>query len=214
AALALFDPAACNRFRVEVTDDGHDVALGFVRVTVSGAGASASTCLFDGRPDNASPSCAARDLCDGNGLSFDVASVGTGDADGDGIPSGLGGGCDNCPSAYNPDQADGDGDGVGDACDNCPSVYNPDQADSSRDAVADARPNSPCAPRPACHGSGFNGDVAAADACAADADGNPTGVGDSHDNCPTVSNPAQDDADRDGLGDACDNCPSVYNPDQ
>src|SRR5947208_16772362 len=77
AALALFDPAACNRFRVEVTDDGHDVALGFVRVTVSGAGASASTCLFDGRPDNASPNCAARDLCDGNGLSFDVASVGT-----------------------------------------------------------------------------------------------------------------------------------------
>src|SRR6266705_3594501 len=125
ATLALFDPAACNRFRVEVTDDGHDVALGFVRVTVSGAGAAASTCLFDGRPDNASPSCAARDLCDGNGLSFDVASVGTGDAcaacppgtdqDGDGICDAV----DNCPYASNPDQADRDGDGIGDACDNC-----------------------------------------------------------------------------------------------
>ena len=77
ATLALYDPAACNRFRVDVSGDGHDVALGFVRVTVSGAGAAASTCLFDGRPDNASPNCAARDLCDGNGLSFDVASVGT-----------------------------------------------------------------------------------------------------------------------------------------
>src|SRR5439155_1027287 len=191
AALALFDPAACNRFRVEVTDDGHDVALGFVRVTVSGAGASASTCLFDGRPDNASPSCAARDLCNGNGLSFDVASVGTGDADGDGIPGGLGGGCDNCPSAYNPDQADGDGDGVGDACDNCPSVPNPEQLDSDFDGIGDV-----------------------CDACPTGADSDHDGVCDSHDNCPTVSNPGQEDADHDGLGDACDNCPSVYNPDQ
>src|SRR5437867_1999368 len=34
ATLALFDPAACNRFRVNA-NDGWDVALGFVRVTVS-----------------------------------------------------------------------------------------------------------------------------------------------------------------------------------
>src|SRR5881396_1596595 len=191
AALALFDPAACNRFRVEVTDDGHDVALGFVRVTVSGAGASASTCLFDGRPDNASPSCAARDLCDGNGLSFDVASVGTGDADGDGIPSGLGGGCDNCASVYNPDQADGDGDGVGDACDNCPSVYNPDQADGNGDGHGDA-----------CAG------------CPAGVDRDLDGICGPVDNCPFTYNPDQADRDGDGVGDACDSCPSVPNPDQ
>src|SRR5439155_3774664 len=49
ATLALFDPAACNRFRVNA-NDGWDVALGFVRVTVSGGGTSASTCLFDGFP--------------------------------------------------------------------------------------------------------------------------------------------------------------------
>ena len=94
ATLALFDPAACNRFRVNA-NDGWDVALGFVRVTVSGGGTSASTCLFDGFPGNPSATCADRDLCDGSGLSFDVASVGTGDADGDGVPGGLGGGCDN-----------------------------------------------------------------------------------------------------------------------
>src|SRR5437016_5171478 len=48
ATLALFDPAACNRFRVDVSGDGVDVALGFVRVSVSSGGASANTCLFDG----------------------------------------------------------------------------------------------------------------------------------------------------------------------
>jgi len=233
AALALFDPAACNRFRVEVTDDGHDVALGFVRVTVSGAGASASTCLFDGSPDNASPSCAARDLCDGNGLSFDVASVGTGDADGDGIPSGLGGGCDNCASVYNPDQADGDGDGVGDACDNCPSVYNPDQADGNGDGHGDA-----CAGCPAGGDQDGDGICDAVDNCPyvynpdqADRDGD--GIGDACDNCvgpgidrdldgicdpvdncPFTYNPDQADRDGDGVGDACDSCPSVPNPDQ
>jgi hypothetical protein len=36
----------------------------------------------------------------------------TGDADGDGVPDED----DNCPSAFNPEQADADGDGIGDAC--------------------------------------------------------------------------------------------------
>ncbi len=37
------------------------------------------------------------------------------DSDGDGIPDV----CDNCSSAFNPDQADADGDVIGDACDPC-----------------------------------------------------------------------------------------------
>lgn len=35
------------------------------------------------------------------------------DSDGDGVPDDA----DNCPGAWNPDQADGDGNGIGDACD-------------------------------------------------------------------------------------------------
>lgn len=40
-----------------------------------------------------------------------------GDADGDGLREDLG--HDDCPFAFDPDQADRDRDGVGDACDNC-----------------------------------------------------------------------------------------------
>src|SRR5437867_4663943 len=138
AALALFDPAACNRFRVDVTGGGQDVALGFVGVTVSMGGASKSICLFDGFPGNPSATCAARDLCDGSFFSFGVASVGGGDVDGDGVPDGLGTGCDDCPNAFDPQQTDTDGDGVGDACDNCPTVHNPDQADRDGDGIGDA----------------------------------------------------------------------------
>lgn len=69
---------------------------------------------------------------------------------------------DNCPSAFNPDQADSNGDGRGDvcqginnsacaqttghdsdgdkfpdACDNCPGTPNPDQSDVDKDRVGD-----------------------------------------------------------------------------
>ena len=65
------------------------------------------------------------------------------DADGDGIylPA------DNCPGAYNPNQADIDRDGAGDACDNCPLDFNPDQLDSDGDGRGDACPG--CPPPPA-----------------------------------------------------------------
>jgi hypothetical protein len=45
------------------------------------------------------------------------------DADGDGHNNTA----DNCPTVANPDQAEYDGDGFGDACDNCPTAWNPDQ---------------------------------------------------------------------------------------
>src|SRR5438067_2330278 len=159
AALALFDPAACNRFRVDVTGGGQDVALGFVGVTVSMGGASKSICLFDGFPGNPSATCAARDLCDGSFFSFGVASVGGGDVDGDGVPDGLGTGCDDCPNAFDPQQTDTDGDGVGDACDNCPTQPNPGQEDRDGDGIADA-----CGPQVSIAGmvagdTGFTADV-------------------------------------------------------
>jgi len=84
------------------------------------------------------------------------------DADGFGTPGYPGSTCpdDNCPMAYNPDQADSDGDGIGDACDNCtdidgdgfgepeftanicaldncPYLYNPDQIDTDADGLGD-----------------------------------------------------------------------------
>ena len=83
--------------------------------------------------------------------------VGGGDTDGDGVPDCI----DNCPTAYNPNQADYDNDGIGDACDtcqdtdhdgfgdpgfpsntclqdNCPTVFNTDQTDTNHDGVGDA----------------------------------------------------------------------------
>src|SRR5438067_14868 len=191
AALALFDPAACNRFRVDVTGGGQDVALGFVGVTVSMGGASKSICLFDGFPGNPSATCAAPDLCDGSFFSFGVASVGGGDVDGDGVPDGLGTGCDDCPNAFDPQQTDTDGDGVGDACDNCPSVSNPDQADRNGDGIGDAC--DACPARDAGPTASNTGQAAT------DADG----VGDACDNCPTQPNPGQEDRDGDGIADAC-----------
>ncbi|MBU0982224.1 MAG: SBBP repeat-containing protein [candidate division Zixibacteria bacterium] len=86
---------------------------------------------------------------------------------------------DNCPLAYNPDQADTtDFDGIGNACDddwdndgvaniddNCPYVYNLLQEDFDDD-----------------------------------------GAGDSCDNCLEVANFSQTESDGDGVGDACDMC--------
>src|SRR5437016_4212771 len=239
ATLALFDGASCNDFRVDVGSGGGSLVLAFVRVTVSTAGAPATTCLFDGFPENASPSCTDRDTCASPFASV-VASVGGSDPDGDGIGGGVGVGCDNCPNASNPDQADSDGDGVGDACDNCPAVANPDQADRDGDGIGDAC--DPCPDSPDSDGDGvcdaldncpftYNPDQADAegdgfgDACDfcpgpgtvdtdGDSDCDDAGVCDPRDNCPLVANVGQEDRDADGVGDACDNCPAVANPGQ
>ncbi len=190
ATLSLFDPTMCNSFRVDVADKGsHDVVLGFIDVTVSTSTTSASECLFDGFAGNSNPTCASRNLC--ANFSFDVSTVSSDDPDADGVPSGIGTGCDICPYVPNPDQnpTDTDGDGIPDACDNCPAIVNPDQTDSDGDGVGDACDNCVFVRNPD----------------QTDSDGD--GIGDTCDNCPTVANPDQADSDRDGIGDACDPCP-------
>lgn len=65
------------------------------------------------------------------------------DIDGDGVPN------DQDAFPLDPAEwADSDGDGVGDNHDNCPFAFNPDQADSQHDGVGDA-----CRPRPAQSGN-------------------------------------------------------------
>jgi hypothetical protein len=234
ATLALFDPSACNRFRVALSDGGADVALGFVRVTVAAPGGAARLCLFDGYPGNPGPTCTDRGTCDSPYNTLSVAEVGGVDADGDGLQGGIGLGCDDCPNAFDPGQADGDGDGAGDACDDCPALANPTQADADGDGIGDA-----CDPCPNGDDSDADGVCDDVDVCPfrpdpsqADADGDGFGdacdycVGtgmfdndgdglcDGADVCPYRFDPAQTDTDGDGVGDACDDCPAVADPAQ
>lgn len=229
--LALFDPAGCNRLRVDIV--GGDVFLGSVRVDVSPA--SESACLFDGFSGNTSTNCAPRDLCSFPNFTNGLTSVGATDADGDGVPSGIGHGCDDCPNTPNPDQADGDGDGFGDACDscvgagtadddgdtlcndgdNCRFVPNLDQANGDGDDFGDA-----C---DFCVGPGAfddDGDTLCNDAdnCRFNAnldqtDGDADDVGDACDNCPAVPNTDQSDANFNGIGDVCDPCGTQFDSD-
>lgn len=149
------------------------------------------------------------------------------DSDGDGIPDSE----DNCPFAFNPDQADADGDGVGDACsgdgggggcvrpdgtvppgDGSTEPGSCPMEDSDGDGVGDAEDNCAFTPNPDQADSDGDG---VGDACAEDVGGgdpgppetgdlDADGVADSQDNCTWRTNPEQIDADGDGTGDACD----------
>jgi hypothetical protein len=160
--------------------------------------------LFDGHSSNPAPTCVDRDLCEAP--EFDpVASTGAPDADGDGLPGGIGVACDNCPQTPNAAQTDGDADGFGDACDFCAGRGS---ADVDGDGVCDQADNCPTvanANQADADGDGYGN---ACDACVgpgrSDSDGD--AICDSVDNCPSVSNADQADSDGDGIGNACDGC--------
>jgi hypothetical protein len=201
--LALFNPASCNSFRVDVTNLGSGVALAYVRVTVATSSTPEFECLFDGHRGNPAPVCANRNLC--GSYEIGVASTGTSDQDADGFPGGIGHGCDDCVFVFDPGQVDGDGDGFGDACDTCSG---PGSVDTDSDAVCDQFDNCPLVSNPAQGNADGDAFGDACDNCngpgSDDNDGD--GLCDQVDNCPSVSNSDQADADGDGVGNVCDPC--------
>ncbi len=151
------------------------------------------------------------------------------DADGDCACDGA----DNCPLAFNPDQADVDGDAVGDVCDVCPvdvendadgdglcesidlcrDDYDPSNDDADGDGIGDVCDRCPVDIENDADGDGICESTDLCDAAydPSNADGDGDGIGDACDVCPLdVAN----DADGDGFCESVDNCPAVSNPDQ
>ncbi len=95
---------------------------------------------------------------------------------------------DNCPEAYNPDQADADLDGNGDACDECTDTDGDSYGDPGYVANTCDPDNCPELPNTDQNDSDYDG------------------VGDECDNCLLRPNPGQEDGDGDGIGDACESC--------
>ena len=187
-ALAGFDPASVQLLpRRHDRRHGFGIALSTVAVTVQGGAGAGRLCLFDGYPLNPHPSCAPRPVFSGD-YSEGLTTVGGPDPDGDGMPGGVGPGCDPCPAVAGPtESADSDNDGIPDACDGC---VGPGASDLDGDGVCDEHDLCPTEP---------DGDAQI------DTDGD--GIGDACDNCPAVANPDQADADFDRIGDACDAVP-------
>ena len=102
---------------------------------------------------------AACDLCDiAAGRSLDGNNNGIPDeCEFDSDTDGLVDANDNCPFAFNPDQADADRDGVGDVCDNCPAVSNTYQEDADADGFGDVCDNCPTTYNPLQKDTNHNG---------------------------------------------------------
>jgi MYXO-CTERM domain-containing protein len=142
------------------------------------------------------------------------------DFDGDGIEDEF----DNCPFAFNYDQADADGDLVGDGCDLCVSIANPLQLDYDADGIGNACDNDldgdtipnnidNCESIPNT-AQGNHDDDPLGDAC--DDDDDNDGILDGVDDCrfgTAGEDVCDDDVDGDGIPGAEDNCTEIYNPD-
>jgi hypothetical protein len=151
------------------------------------------------------------------------------DRDGDGVIDIE----DNCPDAFNLDQADADEDGLGDLCDNCIDTPNADQADMDRDGIGNACDNDMDDGGNVGMDDGMDGDGKVDDGMDGDGD---MMDGDGMDGDGMVDDSAMDDGamddgamddgamddgkdmdnDRDGdlVSDNVDNCPADANPDQ
>jgi len=145
------------------------------------------------------------------------------DFDGDGIEDEF----DNCPFAFNFEQADLDGDAVGDACDTCVNDQNPFQEnldgdefgdvcddDMDGDTILNAVDNCPTVPNLA----QLNTDGLSDGGNACDDDDDNDGILDVEDAC-RLCGPAaaagcacEDDPDNDGIDTRFDNCPTIANP--